>query len=699
MFQLAMPVYPVGKSKDLHSFCCFRATVGSLQGAEIHIAASTFYQLYVNGSFVARGPARTAKGYAREDVISLDAYGDGQNEILIAVVGYYTFGGATVRQESFLQAELCRGDQVLLATGRDFQAYLPSSKCLSVERYSSQRHFNEVWDFRKGHYLEDRSVPVECETLDLGLTVLDRMAPYPHYEDIWLRSIGSRGRLTFDETLSYHTEFYSDPSAPSRYAREEITHFPYEWIQRHVQVKTSGAETLPVSLGEGEYAIFDFGRIETGFVLLSAVADREADVVVAFSESGSAARFAFTNIHAHNVLEYLLPAGKPMELTSMEPYVMKTLIVAVKSGRITLHRVGIKNFAHDIREVEYPDFGDETLNAVYRGGVRTFAHNALDIFMDCPSRERAGWLCDSYFTAQTEYALFGETKVEDAFLQNYRLYQNRGEYPKGALPMRYPSEHHTDRFIPQWTMWYILEVEQYVNQRGHREEAELFRPSIEGLLALYAEYENSDGLLERLPSFNVVEWSRANDWTMEVNYPTNFLYAAALEAVYRLYGDPSLLEKSSAVKNETVRQSFNGKVFLDHAVREEKTGELVVCPEDCSEAGQYYAILFGDVDLRDQTYAYLRDLIYNVFGADRKSHPEIHPINAFIGAYLRLEVLLKLEEYRLVMRDIADFFGCMEAETGTLWEYRQEKGSKDHGFASFACVALLRAHRALCRKE
>ena len=131
-----------------------------------------------------------------------------------------------------------------------------------------------------------------------------------------------------------------------------------------------------------------------------------------------------------------------------------------------------------VGDVEYPDFGDETLNAVYRGGVRTFAHNALDIFMDCPSRERAGWLCDSYFTAQTEYALFGETRVEDAFLQNYRLYQNRGEYPKGALPMRYPSEHHTDRFIPQWTMWYILEVEQCVNQRGHREEAELFRPSI-----------------------------------------------------------------------------------------------------------------------------------------------------------------------------------------------------------------------------
>ena len=136
-------------------------------------------------------------------------------------------------------------------------------------------------------------------------------------------------------------------------------------------------------------------------------------------------------------------------------------------------------------------------------------------------------------------------------------------------------------------------------------------------------------------------------------------------------------------------------MFLDHAVREERTGKLTVCPNDCSEAGQYYAILFGNVDLEDGRYAHLKDLVYHVFGADRTDHPEIHPINAFIGAYLRLEVLLKRKAHRLVLRDVADFFGCMEAKTGPLWEYRQEKGSKDHGFASFACVALSKAYRAL----
>lgn len=72
--------------------------------------------------------------------------------------------------------------------------------------------------------------------------------------------------------------------------------------------------------------------------------------------------------------------------------------------------------------------------------------------------------------------------------------------------------------------------------------------------------------------------------------------------------------------------------------------------------------------------------------------PEIMEVNAFIGAYLRMDTLLKMEEYELVLKDVEGFFGKMEEYTGTLWEYRQLKGSYDHGFASYAFVVI---HRAL----
>ena len=39
---------------------------------------------------------------------------------------------------------------------------------------------------------------------------------------------------------------------------------------------------------------------------------------------------------------------------------------------------------------------------------------------------------------------------------------------------------------------------------------------------LMERYENGEGLLQNLPSWNFVEWSKANTWVQDVNYPTNF---------------------------------------------------------------------------------------------------------------------------------------------------------------------------------
>lgn len=698
MFQQAKAVFPKGKANEMHTFATFRARVKDLRDATLYIAAADFYQVLVNGRFVAFGPARTAKGYARQDILPLDAYAEaGDNEILIGVLCHHCRSLSTVLQPAFLQAEIRRGECVLAATGTDFEAFLPACRVRRVERYSVQRHFSEVWDLRKGKDWLVGASPAELEECAEPPVLIDRHVPYPHYEDIAVSSAASRGHLAYDASLPVNSLFYSFPATErwGRFDYEEIEHHPYEWIQQHRQEKTAGVCEFPLALAENDYAILDFGRIETGFPMLSLRADEESDVILAFSEDASPDHFAFTDMHSHNVLEFLLsPESKP-EMMAFEPYVMRYAILAVKKGRVTLDGFGIKTFVRNTDAVVLPDLGDADLNAIYRGGVRTFAHNAVDIFTDCPSRERAGWLCDSYFTAKTEYALYGEAPVEEAFFENYRLYPANGEYPEGVLPMCYPSEPQDNyKFIPQWTMWYILEVADYVKTRNPKADRELFRPTVEGLMAFYARHENEDGLLERLPSWNFVEWSRANDWTMDVSYPTNFLYARVLECVYELYGDASLLEKRDRVQRTAIAQSFDGKVFRDHAVRDEN-GKLVL-QSDCSEAGQYYAILFGGFDTKEERFAPLRDLVCNVFSANRNGKmPEIAEINAFIGAYLRLEALLKMGEYRLLLRDVKEFFGNMEAETGTLWEYRQRHGSRDHGFASYALVAMTEAKRML----
>lgn len=686
-FLSAKPIYIKGKSNDLNGFSAYKTTLP--EGKYIlRIAANYFYKAYLNGAFVAFGPARTAKSYARVDEIDLPSGG----ELTILVAAYNCHTLSTCKHDAFLCAEVLSDGEAVAYTGRDFSGYTPSCRIRETERYSSQRHFCESYDFTLSSTFTDESDLAEAEIVERDISFIERRVEYPKYAKISANGVSSSGYLVFDESLPYNKKFYSDKITErlGGFDDDVIKHKPYEWIQRRKQEKVAGEKAFPITLSSNTYAIIDLGRIETGFINLDIDASENTEIIIGFSEDASPDKFCYTDMHCHNAASFTVPEGA-RTVSTFEPYVLKYAIVCVGSGRLKLNGFSVTEYAKDMSGVSIPDIEDPALASVYRGAVRTFAHNAVDIYTDCPSRERAGWLCDSYFTAKVEKYLLGSSKTEEAFLENYLLFEDTdGDYPNGVLPMCFPSDP-TDnhKFIPQWTMWYIIEICDYIENRNPGADREVFRPSIEGLLSFYEKYENESGLLERLPSWNFVEWSVANKWTQDVNYPTNFLYANVLECVYTLYGDEKHLAKSKKVQAETIRQSFNGKVFLDHAVRSEN-GELVRL-EDCSEAGQYYAILFGGFDLNDDKYAYLRRLVLDVFGAERtEPHPEIAEINAFIGAYLRIEALLKLEKYEILLKDIKELFGNMEKSTGTLWEYRQRHGSRDHGFASYALVAMMK---------
>ena len=694
MFLDAKPIFPVGKAEEMNTLAAFRTTLDDIKGTSILITASTFYQLWVNGNFVAFGPARTAKGYTRVDVHGLDGYAkDGENEIVVLVMGYACRSLSTVMSKSFLQAEICRDGEVLRASGRDFEAYLPPQRVQKVHKYSYQRHFSEVWDFGEGLDFCLPKYKTDVEVISPALTAIQRRAPYAYYEDILADKATVKGTLKYNEELPYVTLPFNQVNKNSYFEASEVKHNPYEWIQRHEQIKMQCECKLPINLLENEYVIFDFLHLETGFIKLLAKVKSDADIVVGFSEYSSEDKFKYVQMGAINAVEILSKGGESLDFTSFEPYVGRFFIVAVKKGEIELQSFGIKTFIHSPSGALIAPPENPELKPIHDAAVRTFLQNAVDIYMDCPSRERAGWLCDSYFMGKAEYALFGNSMVEEAFLENYRLFKNDGGYPENTIPMCYPSDVRDpgkNTVIPQWTMWYILQIEEYVNARGHASDAPLFRESIDYLLKFYEKHENSDGLLEDLPYWNVIEWSGANNWSQNVSYPTNFLYAGVLEACYKMYGDVEFLKKADAVRSKIIEQSFDGVRFYDHSVRDED-GKLVL-QNHCSEIAQYFAILFGGFDIEDKKYESLKTLVTMDCVKNNPDFPsDMEPINAFIGIPLRIETLLKIKAYDLVLQEVAAYYGPMAEKTGTLWEMLELKASLNHGFGSYALVAINRA--------
>ena len=70
--------------------------------------------------------------------------------------------------------------------------------------------------------------------------------------------------------------------------------------------------------------------------------------------------------------------------------------------------------------------------------------------------------------------------------------------------------------------------------------------------------------------------------------------------------------------------------------------------------------------------------------------PDLHPINAFIGSYLRLELLSKYGLSKQILNESIATYKAMAERTGTLWESLKPKASCNHGFASHLTNVMYR---------
>jgi alpha-L-rhamnosidase len=360
----------------------------------------------------------------------------------------------------------------------------------------------------------------------------------------------------------------------------------------------------------------------------------------------------------------------------------------VLEGECDVEGIYLREYANPNVERAHFAASDERLNRLFAAGKETYRQNAVDLFTDCPSRERGGWLCDSYFTAQVAPVLSGDTTEERNFLENFLLPESFAHLPEGMLPMCYPADHNDGNFIPNWALWFVLQVEQYRKRSGDLALVEALRPKVLRLFEYFQPFKNEDGLLERLPGLVFVEWSAANDFVQDVNYPSNMLYAAALDTAARMYGLPALRQEAEEIRAVIRKQSFDGGFFVDNAVRKEKKLQVT---RNRTEVCQYFAFYFGIAT--PATYPELWRILREEFGPRRNQthiYPEIHKANAFVGNMMRLEVLSREGLEQQILDESISYLLYMAERTGTLWENVGASASCNHAFASHIIKSLYR---------
>lgn len=677
-FRSALPVWIEGRDKEWNVSARLTYFAKDLCGAKMTLTGAAFYQIFVGDRLIHFGPARKGAGYIGVDVVPLPDIENGTVSIIVA--GYYCRCFNGVRIPSFIQAEIeSAGGEILAATGKDgFIGFEYAARLQKVMRYSYQRQFAESYDLSRPDK-EARFVLCDPQLtyIPRGVDLLDLDEKESKFQ--------KAGAYTMRDSENFPMRrFETAPPSPEfdQYAPEEVDTAPFrEYLRMDAhyteEVARGSANTI-------EH--WDLGKIETGFVHLHARAKRESRIIVAFGEQNRPDGRPYPHpSEATNCVEWILPAGE-YELVSFEPYTIIGFEIMITDGEVDIDRVGVTECAYSARKIKPYTVKDPQLALVYQAAVDTFRHNAVDVFMDCPSRERAGWLCDSYYTSQTEFDLTGATTVEDEFLNNYRTSGTRNDLG-GVVDMCYPSDCRGE-FIPQWAMWYVLELNDYFFKRGKIEKKDGFKEQLYTLLDYFKKFENEFGLLEKLPGWNFVEWSALNKRVHDVSWPTNMLYSEVVEIIGKIYGDDALLTKANALRDTIRRMAFNGKLFLDRAVRDENG--VLKNTDELAETTQYYALRFGLADIDDEKYAFIKDMVFNVFGKDvmAEKYPEIEPSNAFPGFYIRSELMLKWKKYPELVEYIKHFFLPMAQTTGTLWEHKNQAASCDHGFASYVAVVI-----------
>ena len=624
------------------------------------ICAADTYTVYIDGEFCSYGPERTAAGYSRRRIIPVSR----GRKIEIKVLSNNVPNYEVDFQSAFFGAEIMLGESVVY-TSDDFVCEIESERMTEMPRFDVQRNFIEGFDLCKKGRVRVETVAVPAPII---LDGIGETADYSKQNFAFCNKKTFEGFVRIEIPKFYRLRTgVRDGDFDVHSAIERAVAEGWQEYNYLLPVSKTGFFTFDIEGGEGEFfATFDDVIPEEGWV--------------------------FRRMRSNDFFYARYPEGTH-RIISRVPYELRLLkIVSRGPARIVPSLILCENT--EAREL-LPT-SDSRIDAVLSAARNSFVQNAVDIFTDCPGRERAGWLCDSYFTARAERFFTGSNKIERNFLENI-IIAKTPELESGMIPMCFPSEHPDGRYIPNYACWFVMQLRSRLERTGDRELIDAARDKVYAAIRFFDGFFGEHGLLEDLESWLFVEWTEASEYTAGVNYPINMLVARMLIDAGYLYSDESLTLRGEAMRKKIYEMSYNGRFFADHSTRE--GGVLVRRDEHVSEACQYYA-LFSGMDAPEE----YQERIAKEFGPRRARdfHPEICRSTMFIGNMMRFEWLWKRGAWEELIKDAREYLSIMADRTGTLWEcdeFVHPTMSTNHGCTSAVAVYITDALLALGNGE
>ncbi len=517
---------------DLHEvYLCFRSPAAfqldqSPEQTELLITADSRYKLWVNGRFVARGPARGYPEFQAVDRLDLRPYlRTGPNTLAVQLYqpGYSHFAYLH-RGAAGLLAQLTCDSQFVLVTGPD-------------------------WRVRRDPSFSDRAprVSIYSSGVEERNLYLAEAWTEPEYDDSgWeaARLVGPVGAYPWTNLRQRSLPLLEESERPLTLLETRRGNYPGDLpVDAHLALRAgwTSAKVKPVAVDEAgwfspvlaarqaAYWLFDLGRdyAGQGWAEIEGAGGEEW-LAISYVEKIRAGQLVISDPHTYCRVRLtdrfrLRPGGQGAETFSL------------RGGRYLLFQlVGPTGpefrFRPHLRVSEYPlemtrplAAADSQLADIVTMCEETFRACLQDGFVDSTWRESSQWVGDAL-----PQSLIMATMSDDVRpLRQVIAMAVQGAYPDGVLPGVLPGEVHAYTVVDYNFMWVEI-LRLYQELTGDNDFVAQMWPALLKMLDRFHQDINQDGLLLSQPGRRLfLDWAPLS--RNEPNAVYNLHYVLALQ--------------------------------------------------------------------------------------------------------------------------------------------------------------------------
>ncbi len=547
----------------------------------LKITADSYYLVYLNGRFAGRGPVRGTGNTVFFDTYTVSDYlSSGKN--VIAVLFYSPERPNTIA--AAVTPALCAEIPGVVKTDRHWRISKAYEWKSDVPEYTVSTGAMEYRNYRLsgGNWtlLENRNWQ-HARLVKHAKLVNKRFLP---------RDVpGLKSQILQPKLIQIYETGPADAGSIADLAafiRDE----PWRPLPpaRMPERKWSGKEPLTVfadNNGNGAVLIFDFGREFIGFLNLEVAGPAGTTVDVSYGERLTADGKVATAITPEWQLvdRYILDDKINNVGTSLYERGGKLVQVVFRNFR---RKLEIRRAEVEMTRYPYSHPGsfvssDETLNTIYSNSVETIKACTMDVFVDCPWRERSFWVNDLIVENKISLLLFGPAEVHK---RAFSLAFDQ-QLPNGLLPAVCPEPEPGKFALAPTSLFVIDALHDYWLHSGDSATVRQYFPQLLKILDAFEASCDGDGLIQT-PSG---AWWTFYDWSFELNYYNftgckesmiNHLYMIAIKDVLAMAKtgensvDTANLEHRITRTRTAIAETFVVDGLLRDPVNQQKSAHI-----------------------------------------------------------------------------------------------------------------------------